>query len=127
MRHAQLTLLALFLFLTSCGPKVTQCVINIPKGVANCRDLDNDKKFDKPFGEMDKWSCLSPDDMAELMRGNGKNSVVCAIVSAHDDHVYCTRGANGIHTTLAAINKYTCFTADDLAYLIRYIGKKNGK
>jgi hypothetical protein len=115
----------LAIFIAGCGPKVTHCVVDFPIRKAHCRDLDSDKKFDKPIEQMEKYSCLSPDDWAELMRGSGKNATLCTIRSAKEaGDVYCNTVNGPVLTTLEGIHKFACYTADDLAELIRYVAKK---
>jgi hypothetical protein len=131
-KQTQFVIFSLVFLLWGCGPKVNLCVIDDPISLAHCHNLSSDLKYDQPLTSMEpigpnKWSCMSPDDFAEFLRGNAQNISLCTIVSVARDQVYCSTPVGGLSTDIKSIHKFSCFITDDLARLTRYIANKKTK
>lgn len=115
---------SLSLLLCSCGLRVDNCVVDYPVGKAHCSPTYGKKGYDLPLDQMEKFSCMSADDFAELLRLNTKNITVCTVVDFKEDDVHCSSPSGALETTMAGIHKFSCFSPDDFAEIQRYIKNK---
>lgn len=114
------------LLLNGCAPKVTACIYETVNLRSKCEAPNPKNNYYRPVAQMIKYGCLSPDDFADLMRGEDGNITLCTIVDIIGIGLVKCNAANGdTYTNLAAMNKYTCLSPDDLANYERW--KQAGK
>jgi hypothetical protein len=114
------------LILSACAPKITDCIINWPKQLAHCEAPNAHNNHDIPFDQMEKYTCFSPDDFADLLRGTALSTLTtCTIVNVKEDDVHCSTPTGEFETTLEGINKFSCLSPDDIDLYERWYEGQN--
>jgi len=67
-KSAALALAASLISFAGCktGPRVTVCVLDPARGMAECSSADGDLP-DRPIAELDRWGCMNANDWRALL------------------------------------------------------------
>lgn len=124
--HKNGLLLFILLFLSSCAPRLTPCGLDYPNGKAYCSPSWGASGYTLSLIQIEKYTCFSPADFSDLLRGVTGNITVCAIVDATQNQAYCSKNGSGKDTTVSALNQYFCLSSADLATYERWFLANHG-
>lgn len=121
MKRLMPLIICLSVFLSSCAPRLTPCGIDYPLHVAYCKPSWGGNGYTMPLDQLEKYSCFSPSDFADLLRGVTKNIRICTIIDDSRNEAYChDPKKGGYDTTVDKLHKYICLSDLDLATYERW-------